>query len=188
VGLNETDSTRDNGFLTGFHLAAVGTVECDCKCEEQSCKDTCDKCKRVANIETTNGSAEGGLRATENLLLLDPSIRVIFATNGSAARGASEALKAIGKESDVLIVSIDGGCTGVRNVAEGVLGATAEQNPLLMASLGIEAIKKFSDTGERPMATEGKNFFDTGVSLVTDKPADSVPSINTKEGLAMCWG
>ena len=32
-----------------------------------------------------------------------------------------------------------------------------------MASLGIEAIKKFADTGEKPKPTEGKDFFDTGV-------------------------
>ncbi|TKB06129.1 MAG: sugar ABC transporter substrate-binding protein, partial [Mesorhizobium sp.] len=35
---------------------------------------------------------------------------------------------------------------------------------------------------------EGKNFFDTGVNLVTDKPANGVKSIDTKEGLAKCWG
>ena len=31
-------------------------------------------------------------------------------------------------------------------------------------------------------------FFDTGVALITDAPVDGVPSIDTKEGLAKCWG
>jgi fructose transport system substrate-binding protein len=57
-----------------------------------------------------------------------------------------------------------------------------------MAALGIEAIKKFADTGEKPKPTEGKDFFDTGVTLVTDKPVSGVQSIDTKEGLAKCWG
>jgi fructose transport system substrate-binding protein len=47
----------------------------------------------------------------------------------------------MGRQSDVLIVSVDGGCPGVQNVAEGVIGATSMQFPLLMASMGIEAIK-----------------------------------------------
>ena len=91
-------------------------------------------------------------------------------------------------ESNVPIVSVDGGCPGVKNVEAGVIGATSQQYPLLMASMGIEAIKKFADTGEKPKPTEGKDFFDTGVTLVTDKPADGVESIDTKEGLAKCWG
>jgi fructose transport system substrate-binding protein len=57
-----------------------------------------------------------------------------------------------------------------------------------MASMGIEAIKKWADTGEKPSVTEGKNFFDTGVTLITDKPASGVESIDTKEGTAKCWG
>ena len=32
------------------------------------------------------------------------------------------------------------------------------------------------------------NFFDTGVTLITDAPVEGVPSITTKEGLAKCWG
>ncbi len=88
----------------------------------------------------------------------------------------------------MLIVSVDGGCPGVKNVAENIIGATSQQYPLLMASLGIEAIKKFADTGEKPAPTPGLDFFDTGVTLITDKPAAGVDSIDTKDGLAKCWG
>ena len=70
----------------------------------------------------------------------------------------------------------------------GIIGGTSQQYPLLMASMGVEAIKKFADTGEKPGVTEGKNFFDTGVALITDAPVEGVPSIDTKEGLAKCWG
>ena len=51
-----------------------------------------------------------------------------------------------------------------------------------------EAIKTFAETGAKPEPTPGKNFFDTGVALVTDKPAEGVPSIDTKEGMDKCWG
>ena len=87
-----------------------------------------------------------------------------------------------------LIVSVDGGCPGVQNIADGVIGATSQQYPLLMASLGIEAIKKWADEGVKPEPTEGKDFFDTGVALVTDEPVEGVDSISVKEGLDLCWG
>jgi len=83
---------------------------------------------------------------------------------------------------------VDGGCPGVQNVKDGVIGATSQQYPLLMASLGIEAIPAWAKDGSKPENTPGKNFFDTGVSLVTDQPAAGVDSIDTAEGTDRCWG
>jgi hypothetical protein len=59
---------------------------------------------------------------------------------------------------------------------------------LSLQALGVEAIKKWADTGEKPAPTPGKAFFDTGVNLVTDKPATGVPSIDTAKGMELCWG
>ena len=124
----------------------------------------------------------------ENLLAIDPEINVVYTINEPAAAGAYEAISAMGREDDVLIVSVDGGCPGVDNIEAGVIGATSQQYPLMMASLGIEAIATFAETGEKPEATEGKNFFDTGVALVTDQPVDGVDSISVAEGKDLCWG
>jgi fructose transport system substrate-binding protein len=171
------DVLRNQGFMKGF---GIDTVDINKIGDETD--------PRIVGHDITNGNEEGGRTAMENLLQKDPTINVVHTINEPAAAGAYEALKAVGKEKDVLIVSVDGGCPGVKNVAEGVIGATSQQYPLLMASLGIEAIKKFADTGEKPAATEGKNFFDTGVALVTDKPAAGVESIDTKAGTDKCWG
>ena len=107
-------------------------------------------------------------------------------SNEPAAEGASQALKAAGKTA--LIVSVDGGCPGVKNVQAGVIGATSQQYPLLMASKGIEAIAAFAKDGSKPAASEGLSFFNTGVNLVTDKPVDGVKSIDSAKGLELCWG
>jgi fructose transport system substrate-binding protein len=171
------DVLRDQGFMKGFGI--------DVK-DINKIGDEDDP--RIVGHDVTNGNEEGGRTAMENLLQKDPSINVVHTINEPAAAGAYEALKAVGKEKDVLIVSVDGGCPGVQNVIDGVIGATSQQYPLMMAALGIEAIKKFADTGEKPQATEGKNFFDTGVALVTDKPAAGVESIDTKTGKDKCWG
>ncbi|HEV7246535.1 MAG TPA: sugar ABC transporter substrate-binding protein [Shinella sp.] len=171
------DVLRNQGFMKGFGIDVkdIGKIG-----------DEDDA--RIVGHDVTNGNEEGGRTAMENLLQKDPSINVVHTINEPAAAGAYEALKAVGKEGDVLIVSVDGGCPGVQNVADGVIGATSQQYPLMMAALGIEAIKTFADTGEKPKATEGKDFFDTGVTLVTDKPAAGVDSIDTKAGKDKCWG
>ncbi|MDP9467793.1 MAG: sugar ABC transporter substrate-binding protein, partial [Chloroflexota bacterium] len=36
--------------------------------------------------------------------------------------------------------------------------------------------------------SEGLDFYNTGVSLVTDTPADGVESIDTTEAAGICWG
>ncbi|SDP85955.1 mannose-binding protein /fructose-binding protein /ribose-binding protein [Phyllobacterium sp. YR620] len=171
------DVLRDQGFMKGFGIDVVDIN-----------KIGDEKDPRIVGHDVTNGNEEGGRKAMESLLQKDPSITVVHTINEPAAAGAYEALKAVGKEKDVLIVSVDGGCPGVKNVEAGVIGATSQQYPLLMASLGIEAIKKFADTGEKPKPTEGKSFFDTGVALVTDKPVQGLESIDVKTGMGKCWG
>jgi fructose transport system substrate-binding protein len=171
------DVLRDQGFMMGYGI--------DVK-DPNKIGDEDDP--RIVGHDVTNGNEEGGRKAMENLLQKDPGINVIHTINEPAAVGAYQALKAVGLEGNVLIVSVDGGCPGVKSVAEGVIGATSQQYPLQMAALGIEAIAAFAKDGTKPKPTEGKDFFDTGVNLVTDKPADGVKSIDTKEGLAKCWG
>ena len=171
------DVLRNQGFMKGFGI--------DIK-DPNVIGDEDDP--RIVGHDYTNGNPEGGRKAMENLLQINPDINVIHTINEPAAAGAYEALKAVGKEKQVLIMSVDGGCPGVKNVAEGIIGGTSQQYPLLMASMGVEAIKKFADTGEKPKATDGKNFFDTGVKLITDNPVDGVESIDTKKGLELCWG
>lgn len=171
------DVLRDQGFLTGF---GIDTVDIDRWGDETD--------ERIICNEVTAGNEEGGRTAMENCLAVDPEIDVVYTINEPAAAGAYEAIAATGREDDVMIVSIDGGCPGVQNVADGVIGATSQQYPLLMASLGIEAIAQYAADGTLPENTEGKDFFDTGVSLVTDAPVDGVESISVEEGLERCWG
>jgi fructose transport system substrate-binding protein len=171
------DVQRDQGFMKGFGIDLADPNKIG---DEADARNVCH--------DYTNGNPEGGRKAMENCLQKDPSVNVVYTINEPAAAGAYEALKAVGKEKDVLIVSVDGGCPGVKNVAEGVIGATSQQYPLLMASMGIEAIKKFADTGEKPQPTPGLPFFHTGVTLITDKPVQGLESIDTKMGTDKCWG
>ncbi len=171
------DVARDTGFLKGFGVDVPnGKVLAS------------EKDPRVVGHESGQASPEGGQKAMETLLAKNPDINVVYTINEPTAEGAFAALKAAGKEKQALIVSVDGGCPGVKSVVSGVIGATSQQYPLLMASKGIEAIAAFAKDGTKPKATDGLNFFNTGVNLITDKPANGVKSIDSKEGTAKCWG
>jgi fructose transport system substrate-binding protein len=168
---------RNQGFLTGFGVD-IG--------DSSKWGDETDS--RISGQELSNGNVEGGRKGMENLLAIDPNINVVYTINEPAAAGAYQALKSLGREEGVLIVSVDGGCPGVKDVGAGVIGATAQQYPLDMAGLGVAAIAEYAKSGKIPAATEGKNFFDTGVGLVTDAPVKGLKQLSVDEGMSLCWG
>ncbi|THD48849.1 MAG: sugar ABC transporter substrate-binding protein [Bradyrhizobium sp.] len=165
------DYLRHNGFLTGFGIPVK-----DPKHFAQS------DSPQIVGSDVTKGSTEGGRQAMENILQKASDINVVYAINEPAADGGYEALKAAGKDKGVLIVAVDGGCPGVKMVKDGVVGATAQQYPLLMAADGVAAVAEFIKSGKKPTS------MDTGEKLVTDHPVPGVPSIDTTEGAKLCWG
>jgi fructose transport system substrate-binding protein len=171
------DVARNQGFLKGFGVD-LGDPK----------KIGDEKDARIVGNDVTNGNEEGGRKAMETLLQKDPGVNVVYTINEPAAAGAYAALKAVGKEKGVLIVSVDGGCPGVKNVASGVIGATSMQFPLLMASKGIEAVAEFAKSGKKPETTPGLDFFNTGVELITDKNVGGITSVTSADGLKRCWG
>jgi fructose transport system substrate-binding protein len=154
---------RHDGFLQGF-----GVKEGD---------------PSIVCSQDTQGDQAKGQTAMENCLQKAPDINVVYTINEPAAAGAYQALKAAGKEKNVLIVSVDGGCAGVKNVKAGVIGATSQQYPLKMASMGVEAGVAYAKTGKKV-----SGYTDTGVTLISDKPMKGVDSKDTKFGLDACWG
>jgi len=165
------DYLRHNGFLTGFGIPV----------KDQKHYAISDS-PQIIGSDVTQGSDEGGRKAMEKILQKAPEINIVYAINEPAADGGYAALKAAGKEKGVLVVAVDGGCPGVKSVKQGVIGATSQQYPLLMASKGVEAVAEFIKTGKKPES------LDTGEQLVTDHPVPGVPSINTDEGMKLCWG
>ncbi len=173
-----TDVLRDQGFMKGFGIDIMNPNHYG---EETD--------KRIVGHQWGQGAEEGGRTGMENLLQKDPDVDVVYTINEPTAAGAWQALKAAGKaDGSVLMTSVDGGCPGVKNVQAGVIGATSMQFPLLMASLGVQAVADYVKTGKKPEPTPGLTFFNTGVELITDHPAAGVPSITSEEGLKKCWG
>ena len=171
------DYLRHNGFLTGFGIKVPNP-------KGFAMSDS----PQIVGSDVTQGSTDGGRKAMEKILQKADDINVVYAINEPAADGGYAAMKAAGKDKGVLVVAVDGGCPGVKSVKEGVIGATSQQYPLKMAALGVEAIVEFAKSGKKPEVTPGLDFFDTGVTLITDHPAAGVPSITSEEGAKICWG
>ncbi len=157
------DTFRHNGYLKGF-----GIKEGD---------------PSIAGSAITNGAQDKGQVGMENLLSKNGDINAVYTINEQAAAGAYAALKSFGKEGEVMLTSIDGGCAGVRDVKAGKIAATVMQFPYKMASMGIDAVVEYAATGKKP-----SGFVNTGSVLITDKPVAGLDSKDTAWGLKNCWG
>jgi fructose transport system substrate-binding protein len=165
---------RHNGFLKGFGLTAP-----DAKSNELG-----GKAAGVACSADSFGDRAKGQTAMENCLQKSPEVTVVYTINEPAAAGAYNALKKAGKEKGVIIVSVDGGCAGIKDVGAGVIAATSQQYPLKMAAMGVEAGVEYAKSGKKVKA----GYTDTGVTLIASKPVAGVDSKDTKVGMDLCWG
>jgi fructose transport system substrate-binding protein len=164
---------RHNGFMKGFGLAGAP----DASSNENG------KAPEIVCSADSYGDQAKGQTAMENCLQKNPDVNLVYTINEPAAAGAYTALKRAGKEKGVTIVSVDGGCAGVRNVKAGVIAATSQQYPLKMASMGVEAGVDYAKTGKK-----ASGYTDTGVTLIADKAMSGVQSIDSAAGLKICWG
>ncbi|MBY3081081.1 substrate-binding domain-containing protein [Rhizobium laguerreae] len=132
---------------------------------------------RIVGHDITNADEEGGRVAMRNLLQKDSNVDVVHSDNGPVAYGAYLALKELGKADDIMIVSADG-CSGVDAAAAGGVEATLMANPNALGALGIKAIERFANNGEKPSPSEGKSFKDIGGFLVARGTTQEDQDIN----------
>ena len=178
------DYCRDNGFLEGMGIDVKDPkVMGD---EAKTGKYSGGDYEIVGNV-ATGANEEGGRTGLEKLLAKNKKINVVYTINEPTAIGACAAAAAAGVKIDAM-VSVDGGGAGIGAVKSGCINATSQQYPLLMADLGVQAIYDIVKNGTKPAVSEGLDFFNTGVKLITDDPQEGVPSETTEYGLANAWG
>lgn len=182
------DVARDQGFLDGMGIDLADETKNGDEAPTGEYSGGAGGEYVIVGNEASQGAEDGGRTAAETLLSQNPDINVVYTINEPAAYGAYEAFKAAGATEGLIVVSVDGGCAGIDAVKEGLIGATSQQYPVKMAQLGVQAIFDLVETGEVPEVTEGLDFYNTGVALVTDEPQDGVDSIDAAEGSEICWG
>ncbi|MEV2218521.1 sugar ABC transporter substrate-binding protein [Nocardia vinacea] len=163
---------RHNGFLSGY-----GTAQAT----QDMTQDV--TAPNVVCAQPAQGDQAKAQTAMETCLQKDPDINLVYTINEPSALGAYTALKTAGKENTALIVSVDGGCSGVQAVKDGKIAATSQQYPLKMASEGVKALVDYAKNGKKV-----SGYTDTGVTLITAKPQAGVDSKDVQYGLDNCWG
>lgn len=182
------DVNRDQGFLTGMGIDVADKMKNGDEAKTGKYTGGKGGDYEIVCNEPTQGASDEGKTAMENCLSKSKDINLVYSINEPSGAGGAEALNAAGIK-DAIVVSVDGGCDpGLKLVKEGVIGATSQQYPVKMAELGVEAIKKIAEGGEKPANSPGLDFYDTGVALVTDKKVEGVESISVAEGEKLCWG
>jgi fructose transport system substrate-binding protein len=170
------DVQRDQGFLQGFGIDVA---------DKTKIGDESDP--RIVGHEVTNANESGGRVAMEKLLQRDRTINLVYTINEPAAAGAFESIKAAASRTKCQWFQSTAAARE-KDVQSGAIGATSMQFPLKMAGDALEAISAYVKDGTRPAASQGLDFTNTGVTLITDKPAPGVDSKDTAWGLANCWG
>jgi ribose transport system substrate-binding protein len=106
-----------------------------------------------------------GQAVMENILVGNPNIKAVFASNDNMALGAAEALKQAAVLDKVLLVGFDANPDAAVSILAGEMSASVAQNPYNMGALSVENLMKLIK-GEKLAPV-----IDTGTVLVTKENA-----------------
>ncbi|MGW3287302.1 substrate-binding domain-containing protein [Streptomyces sp. NPDC001002] len=163
---DQPSAGRHNGFLSGYGITIKSPL--------------------IAGSALTQATVDTGQSAMENLLSAHSDINVVYTINEPTAHGAYTAIKNKGLSGKVVMVSVDGACSGVQDVKNGIIGATAMQFPSKMGQMAVDATAAYLKDGTKPPTPD--KVTDSGTVLITDKPVAGVASQNSAWGLEHCWG
>lgn len=169
---NLVGARRHNGFMNGLGLKAADS-------ESYMLSGS----PEVVCSGSTGGAKQQGHDVMATCLKDHPDINLVYTINEPAAAGAYEALREAGKERAVLLVSIDGGCEAIKSIGRGEIAATAQQYPLTMAAMGVDAAVAYAKHGKK-----ASGFVNTGSLLIAARPVQGVPGGTVTDGMNACFG
>jgi len=88
--------------------------------------------------QTANWERDQGYNVFQNILQTNPDLEAVFACNDMMALGAIEAIAAIGKTEDILVVGFDAIEDARIAISEGRMSASIVQHPYEMGKVAIE--------------------------------------------------
>ena len=142
------------------HLPGVGSLDERAKGFKEQLAAKYPGLKLVAD-KVSDGTANGGLNITTDLLTAFPNLRGIFASNLIQAQGAIQAIAEYKAQDKVKLVGFDSDDKLVKAVKDGVMAATVVQDPFRMGYDGVKTALAASK-GEKVQP-----FVDTGANLIT---------------------
>ncbi|WP_213738697.1 substrate-binding domain-containing protein [Bradyrhizobium sp. dw_411] len=86
---------------------------------------------------------EMGLKQAEDILVAHPDVKAIYCANDEIALGASQAIAAAGKGSQVVVTGLNGIPPAMRAVKAGTVGLTVNLNPVAWGRLGVDTMVEY---------------------------------------------
>jgi ribose transport system substrate-binding protein len=86
---------------------------------------------------------EMGLKQAEDILVAHPDVKAIYCANDEIALGASQAIVAAGKGSQVVVTGLNGIPPAMRAVKAGTVGLTVNLNPIAWGRLGVDTMAEY---------------------------------------------
>ncbi len=114
---HETGDAR----LKGFHDALLGQTGIE-----------------IVASQTANWERDQGYNVFQNILQTHPDIQALFACNDMMALGAVEAIAAMGKTGEIVVVGFDAIEDGRQAISEGRMSASIAQHPYAMGKVALE--------------------------------------------------
>ncbi|MCX5496763.1 ABC transporter substrate-binding protein [Kaistia dalseonensis] len=142
------------------HLPGVGSLDERAKGFKEELAAKYPGIKLVAD-KVSDGTANGGLNITTDLLTAFPNLRGIFASNLIQAQGAGQAVAENKAQDKVKLVGFDSDDKLVKFLGDGVIAALVVQDPYRMGYDGVKTALAASK-GEKVAP-----FVDTGANLIT---------------------
>lgn len=94
-------------------------------------------------------SREMGLKQAEDILVAHPDVVAIYAANDELALGASQAVIAAGKKSQMVITGMNGVPPALSAIKSGGIDLTVDLNPIAWGRLGVDTMVKYLK-GDKP--------------------------------------
>ncbi|MCX2865265.1 substrate-binding domain-containing protein [Paucibacter sp. PLA-PC-4] len=120
---------------------------------------------RLAAVRSGHWTQTQGRAAASELMRLAPDIKALLCGNDNMALGAVQALRELGRSSDVLVCGYDNIPSVRPLIAQGLILATADQFPVKQAEYALDVVLKALQTGQRQ--TELPSIIQSPVQLVT---------------------
>ena len=105
---------------------------------------------KMLTKQTANFNRTEGMNVVENLLQAYPKIDAIFAQNDEMALGAIRAIKAAGREDEIIVVGFDADPEAKDAVRNGNMAATIEGSPYKLGITGVKSAMQYLEGKKLP--------------------------------------
>ena len=92
----------------------------------------------IVASQTANSEREQGFNVFQNILQSHPEVQALFAINDIMALGAIEAITAMNRTGEIIVVGFDAIADARDAIREGTMAASIAQHPFEMGKLAIE--------------------------------------------------